>query len=98
MQDGIYNITLKSPLGAKMGSAEINSGEGRMKLRLLGEDNVFYGEFVPEYAFQMTGSLKTALDNLHASLKGSISEGRLLAVMHTENGDFPVEGVLNEEK
>lgn len=94
MSDKVYQIQLKSPMGVKKGLAEVCIQDGRIVLDLLGGENLFRGNFVPVYAFQMDGSLKTAVRNLSGQLCGTVSESGLRAVFHTEKGDFPMEGVL----
>lgn len=87
-----YQIRMRSPMGDKKGVAEVRRQDGSIVLRLLGGDNPFSGRFVPEYAFQMSGTLKTPLSELPASLRGSVTEDGLRAVLETEQGSFPIEG------
>ena len=94
MQDNIYRIRVQSPMGVKKGTAEIHLQDGRIILELLGGENLFTGSFIPKYAFQMTG-LRTAVSEVPGVLKGTLSEAGLRAVLHTEKGDFPIEGVLS---
>lgn len=98
MQSEKYQVTMMSPMGEKRGMAEIQPEKGHIVLNILGGDNLFYGDFVPNYVFLTTGTLKTALDNLPASLQGSVSGERLTAILHTETGDFSMEGVLKHER
>ena len=95
MQDNIYRIRMQSPMGVKKGTAEIHLQDGRIILELLGGENLFTGSFIPEYAFQMTGVLRTAVSEVPGVLKGTLSEAGLRAVLHTEKGDFPIEDVLS---
>ena len=94
MANTVYNIQMQSPMGVKRGLALVCLRDGRIVLELLGGENLFSGSFVPEYAFQMTGTLKTAVSELPSRLKGTLSEHGLQAVLHTQSGDFPIEGVL----
>ena len=93
MPDTIYQIQMQSPMGVKRGSAQVCLQDGRIVLELLGGENLFRGGFVPEYAFQMDGTLRTAVSELPGRLQGTVSEKGLRAVFHTEQGDFPIEGV-----
>lgn len=93
MANQVYQIQLHSPMGIKRGLATVQLQEGQIMLDLLGGENSFSGSIVPEYAFQMTGTLKTAVRELPGVLQGVLSQGGLQAVLHTEQGDFPIEGV-----
>ena len=94
MADIVYEIQMQSPMGVKRGLAQVCLWDGSMTLKLLGGENQFSGSIVPEYAFQMTGTLKTAVSALPGRLQGTLSEEGLRAVLHTETGDFPIIGVL----
>lgn len=95
MTDTHYQICMQSPMGVKKGHAQVCFQEGRIVLELLGGENLFSGSFVPEYAFQMFGTLKTAVSELPGRLQGTVSEQGLRAVLHTDSGDFPIEGILS---
>ena len=97
MQDGKYQVTMNSPMGEKKGVVEVQPETGCIVLNILGGTNLFCGGFAPQYVFETTGTLKTALSDLPASLQGNISGERLTAVLHTEKGDFSMEGVLKHE-
>lgn len=97
MQEKTYRIRLNSPMGVKQGSARVRLQEGRIVLELLGGQNQFRGDFVPEYSFQMSGTLQTAVSELAACLRSTLSETGLRAVLHTESGDFLMEGVPEED-
>ncbi len=96
MQDPVYHIQLKSAMGVKQGKAGIQIQSGQVKLDLLGSENLFSGEFTPGYLFEVTGSLKTALWELPGTLRGILTENQFHAAFHSEQGDFPVEGVLEQ--
>ena len=93
MSDTIYQIQMQSPMGVKRGAARVCLEDGSVVLELLGGENLFRGNFVPEYAFQMDGTLRTAVSELPGRLQGTVSESGLRAVFLTEQGDFPIEGV-----
>lgn len=95
VSDIVYKIQMQSPMGAKKGLAQVSPQNGRIVLELLGGENLFSGSIIPEYAFQMDGTLKTAVSELPGHLRGTLSEAGLQAVLHTENGDFPISGVLD---
>lgn len=97
MQDGRYQVTMNSPMGEKKGVVEIQPETGCIVLNIMGGVNLFYGGFAPQYTFETTGTLKTALSDLPASLQGSVSGEHLTAVLHTEKGDFSMEGNLKHE-
>jgi len=88
----VYQIQLRSPMGIKRGAARVFPRDGRITLTVLGGDNLFSGEFTSQNEFQMSGTLKTALYDLPASLRGRLSEGAFHAVLTTEKGAFPIEG------
>lgn len=92
MSDQVYQIQMRSAMGIKQGTAEISMNRDRITLSVLGGENQFLGEFIPEYAFQMTGTLKTALHDLPATLQGVLSECQFSALLMTEKGDFPISG------
>ena len=96
MRDSVYHIQMKSAMGVKQGKAEVQLQNGQVKLDLLGCEDLFSGEFTPGYLFEATGSLKTALCELPGTLRGFLTENRLQAVFHSEQGDFPMEGVLEQ--
>ncbi len=93
----IYRIQMQSPMGIKKGLAKVQRQDNHIVLELLGGENLFDGEFVQECDFQMNGSLQTAMHTLPARLSGSVSDSRLCAVLHTEQGSFPIEGTLEED-
>lgn len=94
MPHQIYNVQVKSPMGIKEGRAKILLEEGRIVLELLGSENLFDGSFVSEYVFQTEGTLTTALNTFPATLLGSFSGDTFRAVLRTEQGSFPMKGVL----
>ena len=98
MTDTRYQIQMQSPMGVKKGHAQILFQEGRIVLELLGGENLFSGTLVPEYAFEMTGSLQTAVRQLPGRLQGTVSAQGLRAVFRTDSGDFPIEGVLSPDE
>ncbi len=93
----VYRIQMQSSMGIKKGLAKVQRRDNQIVLELLGGENLFDGEFVQEHAFQMNGSLQTAMHTLPARLSGSVSDDRLCAVLHTEQGSFPIEGTLEED-
>ncbi len=93
MKSLTYRIELSSPMGSKRGWAEIRPEEGRVILSLLDECHLFSGDISPGVAFRASGTLKTAARDYSGVLQGSLSGGRLLAVLRTEDGDFPIRGV-----
>ena len=95
MSESIYKIQMKTPMGIKKGAAEVCLRDRHMVLELLGSENQFTGSFVPEYAFRMDGILRTAVRELPGRLQGVLWEDGFRAVLHTEQGDFPIEGVLD---
>lgn len=97
MANQVYQIQLKSPMGIKKGLAEIDPEKGCISLNLLSGTNLFNGEFALWYGFQMQGTLKTPLHQMAASLQGSIVNNHLQAVLSTEAGSFPIEGICKEE-
>ena len=96
MSDQIYRIQLHSPMGVKEGRARVLPGDGRIQLDLLGAENTFSGSFAVEYTFEASGTLKTAVSEMSGSLQGSLTASGLRAVFHTDQGDFPLEGVPEE--
>lgn len=96
MTDKLYQIRMQSQLGVKRGLASVSPEEGRIVLELLGGENPFSGSFAREYVFRASGTLHTAVSDLPASLEGTLSDTRLQAVLHTEKGDFPIEGIPQE--
>lgn len=96
MPEQIYRIQLQSPMGVKRGQATVRLQEGNIVLELLGGENPFSGSIVPEYAFQMTGTLKTALRELPGVLRGTLTGDELRGVLRTEQGEFPIHGVLED--
>lgn len=96
MTDKLYQIRMQSQLGVKRGLASVSPEEGRIVLELLGGENPFSGSFAREYAFRASGTLHTAVSDLPASLEGTLSDTGLRAVLHTEKGDFPIEGIPQE--
>ncbi len=93
----VYRIQMQSSMGIKKGLAKVRRQDNHIVLELLGGENLFDGEFTQEYAFQMNGSLQTAMYTLPARLSGSVSNNHLCAVLHTEQGSFPIEGTLEED-
>ena len=96
MRDPVYHIQMKSAMGVKQGKAEVQLQSGQVRLELLGCEDLFSGEFTPGYLFEATGSLKTALRELPGILRGCLTEDRFQAVFHSEQGDFPMEGILEQ--
>ena len=92
-----YTIQMKCSMGIKKGQARVRKQDHRIVLELLGGENCFEGEFAQNETFQMNGLLKTALYNLPASLIGELSEDSFQAVLRTEQGVFPIEGVLEQD-
>jgi len=85
-------------MGIKRGAAKVFPLDGRITLTVLGGDNLFSGEFTSQNEFQMSGTLKTALYDLPASLRGRLSEGKFQAVLTTEKGAFLIEGKRLEDR
>lgn len=96
-----YAIQMKCPMGIKRGQARVRWQKQNIVLELLGGENYFDGEFIQNSSnnetFALTGSFKTALYNLPASLIGELSEDSFQAILRTERGAFPIEGVLEQD-
>jgi len=97
MPDQVYQIQMRSPMGIKRGAARVFFRDGRITLAILGNDSLFHGEFTSQHEFSMTGTLKTALDALPASLRGRLSEKLFCAALLTEKGTFPIKGTRLED-
>ncbi len=94
MASQIYKIRMRSSMGIKRGTAEVISEDEHITLNILGSDSQFRGEFIPQNTFQLNGTLKTPFDALPATLQGSLSGELFFAVLATEKGTFPIEGML----
>ena len=95
MQEQIFQITMKVPLGERRGQLRWKERDGLLEgfIEIMGNKNPFTGKVLSEGTVKIEGTLVTAIRNIPFTAEGNI-EGRMLLMALTEaRRTYSVKGV-----
>lgn len=94
MIDGKYDIIMKTPMGAKKGTAilHVNGNSVSGCLDVLGNSNTFENGTVNRDSCTFSGELKTAMGKIAYVVEGNVDGDTLTGTSKTKKGDFKITG------
>jgi len=92
--DGIYNITMQTPIGMEKGTITFTQdGEALSgSLYILRGSNAFSGGKVEGNEFEFSGEIKKLIAKIPYTAKGTIDGVNLTAVADTKYGKLAIKG------
>ncbi|MCH9274866.1 hypothetical protein JS533_000990 [Bifidobacterium amazonense] len=93
MIDGTYNVTVRTPLGARKGVVELKDDGGTLvaKVNVKGRSQTAVGT-VDGTMFAFSGTMKTPVGLLDYHIGGWVDGDDITAVCATSKGKFSVNG------
>jgi hypothetical protein len=97
MIDGIYNVTVKTPIGVNRGSLKLEStadGESvKASLSLIGMGNLYSNGKLNGDTFTMQGNMRMfTFGHFAYNVKGEVEGRKLRAIAETTRGTFSIQG------
>ncbi len=98
MVDGIYNVTVKTPIGVNRGSLKLETtadGERvKASLSLIGMGNLYSnGALRGDDEFTMQGNMRMfTFGHFAYNVKGNVEGRKLRAIAETTRGTFSIQG------
>ena len=97
MIDGIYNVTVKTPIGVNRGSLKLETtadGEAvKASLSLIGMGNLYSNGKLNGNGFTMQGNMRMfTFGHFAYNIKGEVEGRKLHAIAETSRGTFPLQG------
>lgn len=94
MINGIYDVVLKMPAGARKGTIELNEQDGVVNgtITIKSKENAFSdGKFLNGH-LSIEGDLHTPLGKIKYQLEGTVEDDKLDALIFSSKGKFKVSG------
>ena len=97
MIDGIYNVTVKTPIGVNRGSLKLETtadGEAvKASLSLIGMGNLYSNGKLKGNEFTMQGNMRMfTFGHFAYNIKGEVEGRKLRAIAETTRGTFSIQG------
>jgi hypothetical protein len=97
MIDGIYNVTVKTPIGVNRGSLKLETtadGEAvKASLSLIGMGNLYSNGKLNGNEFTMQGNMRMfTFGHFAYNIKGEVEGRKLRAIAETTRGTFSIQG------
>lgn len=94
MVDGIYNIVIKTPMGAKKGELELHTEDGVLTgaMTALGKTTSIEPGKTDGKTFTFSGELSTAVGKLAYECSGEVDGDSLTATAKTKKGNLALKG------
>ena len=97
MIDGIYNVTVKTPIGVNRGSLKLETtadGEAvKASLSLIGMGNLYSNGKLNGNEFTMQGNMRMfTFGHFAYNIKGQVEGRKLHAIAETTRGTFSIQG------
>ncbi|MDO4532655.1 MAG: hypothetical protein Q4C36_02930 [Coriobacteriia bacterium] len=97
MIDGIYNVTVKTPIGVNRGSLKLETtadGEAvKASLSLIGMGNLYSNGKLNGNEFTMQGNMRMfTFGHFAYNIKGAVEGRKLHAIAETSRGTFSIQG------
>ncbi len=96
----MYSIVLRTPIGLRYGTMEVQGDRGKVDgfLNVLMGQNKFQGVIDERNRCEITGQLKTLMRTVFYSAVGSITGDSVFLTMRTEKGVLEVTGTARPGK
>ncbi|WP_027399439.1 hypothetical protein [Anaerovorax odorimutans] len=94
MIDGLYKITLKSPLGLKYGKMIIESQDNELSgtLEILNNINQIKGRILSVDDFEIYGEIKTPVGHVNYKLEGKMIKEDFKGIVKSSKGLMKLKG------